>query len=212
MFEAIEIVHLDAPISAMFALAIINLGLIVWMKHRFPREWRLAGWAFQNIRRIWQRGADETPRTGGVIVAHIQGVIALAIISLGCIDNLLPGLVLGVIIVMVRLSSVEIFRRFKKLQLLIKETTDIDRHLRTWMAASVSLIAIVLALRPQFNTEVGTYLLLFTWMFWSLFRFLRVFQTSVKRLSRFSLAIMYLCALEIFPTVFIIRLVIASLS
>ena len=114
MFEAIEIVHLDAPISAMFALAIINLGLIVWMKHRFPREWRLAGWAFQNIRRIWQRGADETPRTGGVIVAHIQGVIALAIISLGCIDNLLPGLVLGVIIVMVRLSSVEIFRRFKK--------------------------------------------------------------------------------------------------
>ena len=212
MFEAIEIVHLDAPISAMFALAIINLGLIVWMKHRFPREWRLAGWAFQKIRRIWQRGADETPRTGGVIVAHIQGVIALAIISLGCIDNLLPGLVLGVIIVMVRLSSVEIFRRFKKLELLIKETTDIDRHLRTWMAASVSLIAIVLALRPQFNTEVGTYLLLFTWMFWSLFRFLRVFQTSLKRLSRFSLAIMYLCALEIFPAVFIIRIVIASLS
>jgi hypothetical protein len=49
MFEDIEILHLDAPIITMFALAIVNLGLLVWLKHGFPREWRLAGWAGKEV-------------------------------------------------------------------------------------------------------------------------------------------------------------------
>ena len=52
MFEDIEILHLDAPITKMFALAIVNLGLLVWLKNGFPREWRLAGWALLDVRRI----------------------------------------------------------------------------------------------------------------------------------------------------------------
>jgi hypothetical protein len=210
MFEDIEILHLDAPISTMFALAIVNLGLIVWLKHGFPREWRLAGWALLNVRRIWQRSADEAPRTGGVIIAHIQGVIALATISYACLNNVLQGFALGAIIVFVRLFTVQVLSRFKKLRLLIKESTDIDRHLRTWMAASVSVIAIFLSLRSQWNSDVGCNLLLSTWIFWSGFRLWRVFQTSIKRLSRYSFAFVYLCALEILPTVLIIRLVINS--
>ena len=210
MFEDIEILHLDAPISTMFALAIVNLGLIVWLKHGFPREWRLAGWALLNVRRIWQRSADEAPRTGGVIIAHIQGVIALATISYACLNNVLQGFALGAIIVFVRLFTVQVLSRFKKLRLLIKESTDIDRHLRTWMAASVSVIAIFLSLRSQWNSDVGCNLLLSTWIFWSSFRLWRVFQTSIKRLSRYSFAFVYLCALEILPTVLIIRLVINS--
>ena len=210
MFEDIEILHLDAPISTMFALAIVNLGLIVWLKHGFPREWRLAGWALLNVRRIWQRSADEAPRTGGVIIAHIQGVIALATISYACLNNVLQGFALGAIIVFVRLFTVQVLSRFKKLRLLIKESTDIDRHLRTWMAASVSVIAIFLSLRSQWHSDVGCNLLLSTWIFWSGFRLWRVFQTSIKRLSRYSFAFVYLCALEILPTVLIIRLVINS--
>jgi hypothetical protein len=210
MFEDIEILHLDAPISTMFALAIVNLGLIVWLKHGFPREWRLAGWALLNVRRIWQRSADEAPRTGGVIIAHIQGVIALATISYACLNNVLQGFALGAIIVFVRLFTVQVLSRFKNLRLLIKESTDIDRHLRTWMAASVSVIAIFLSLRSQWNSDVGCNLLLSTWIFWSGFRLWRVFQTSIKRLSRYSFAFVYLCALEILPTVLIIRLVINS--
>lgn len=210
MFEDIEILHLDAPISTMFALAIVNLGLIVWLKHGFPREWRLAGWALLNVRRIWQRSADEAPRTGGVIIAHIQGVIALATISYACLNNVLQGFALGAIIVFVRLFTVQVLSRFNKLGLLIKESTDIDRHLRTWMAASVSVIAIFLSLRSQWHSDVGCNLLLSTWIFWSCFRLWRVFQTSIKRLSRYSFAFVYLCALEILPTVLIIRLVINS--
>jgi len=210
MFEDIEILHLDAPISTMFALAIVNLGLIVWLKHGFPREWRLAGWALLNVRRIWQRSADEAPRTGGVIIAHIQGVIALATISYACLNNVLHGFALGAIIVFVRLFTVQVLSRFIKLRLLIKESTDIDRHLRTWMAATVSVIAIILSLRSQWHSDVGCNLLLSTWIFWSCFRLWRVFQTSIKRLSIFSFAIMYLCGLEILPNVFIILLVINS--
>jgi hypothetical protein len=210
MFEDIEILHLDAPISTMFALAIVNLGLIVWLKHGFPREWRLAGWALLNVRRIWQRSADEAPRTGGVIIAHIQGVIALGTISYACLNNVLHGFALGAIIVFVRLFTVQVLSRFIKLRLLIKESTDIDRHLRTWMAATVSVIAIILSLRSQLHSDVGCNLLLSTWIFWSCFRLWRVFQTSIKRLSIFSFAIMYLCGLEILPNVFIILLVINS--
>ena len=210
MFEDIEILHLDAPIATMFALAIVNLGLIVWLKHGFPREWSLAGWALLNVRRIWQRSADEAPRTGGVIIAHLQGVIALATISYACLNNVLQGFALGAIIVFVRLFTVQVFSRFENLRLLIKESTDIDRHLRTWMAASVSVIAIFLSLRSQWNSDVGCNLLLSTWLFWSFFRLWRVFQTSIKRLSSYSFAFVYLCGLEILPTVFIILLVINS--
>ena len=210
MFEDIEILHLDAPIATMFALAIVNLGLIVWLKHGFPREWRLAGWALLNVRRIWQRSADEAPRTGGVIIAHLQGVIALATISYACLNNVLQGFALGAIIVFVRLFTVQVFSRFENLRLLIKESTDIDRHLRTWMAASVSVIAIFISLRSQWHSDVGCSLLLSTWIFWSCLRLWRVFQTSIKRLSRYSFAFVYLCGLEILPTVFIILLVINS--
>ena len=210
MFEDTEILHLDAPIITMFALAIVNLGLLVWLKHGFPREWRLAGWALLDVRRIWQRSADEAPRTGGVIIAHIQGVIALATISYACLNNVLHGFALGAIIVFVRLFTVQVLSRFIKLRLLIKESTDIDRHLKTWMAVSVSVIAIFLSLRSQWHSIVGCNLLLSTWMFWSSFRVWRVFQTSIKRLSRYSFAFMYLCSLEILPTVFIILLVINS--
>ena len=212
MFEDIEILHLDAPNTTMFALAIVNLGLIVWLKHGFPREWRLAGWAFLNVRRIWQRSADEAPRTGGVIIAHFQGILALATISYACINNFLQGFVLGVLIVFVRLFTVGVLSRFKKLELVIKESTDIDRHLRTWMAASVSVIAILLSLLSPLNTDVGCNLLLSTWLFWSFFRIWRVFQTSINRISRYSFAFVYLCSLEILPTLFIILVVIDSLS
>jgi hypothetical protein len=207
MFEDIEILHLDAPIATMFALAIVNLGLIVWLKHGFPREWSLAGWALLNVRRIWQRSADEAPRTGGVIIAHLQGVIALATISYACLNNVLQGFALGAIIVFVRLFTVQVLSRFENLRLLIKESTDIDRHLRTWMAASVSVIAIFISL---WNSDVGCNLLLSTWIFWSCLRLWRVFQTSIKRLSSYSFAFVYLCGLEILPTVFIILLVINS--
>lgn len=210
MFEDIEILHLDAPIITMFALAIVNLVLLVWLKHGFPREWRLAGWALLDVRRIWQRSADEAPRTGGVIIAHIQGVIALATISYACLNNVLQGFALGTIIVFVRLFTVEVLSRFNKIELLIKESTDLDRHLRTWLAASVSVIAIFLSLRSQWHSDMGCNLLLSTWIFWSCFRLWRVFQTSIKRLSRYSFAFVYLCGLEILPTVFIILLVINS--
>tara|TARA_B100000767_G_C19703485_1_gene509445 strand:+ start:537 stop:1175 length:639 start_codon:yes stop_codon:yes gene_type:complete len=212
MFEDIQITHLDSPAGAMFALAVVNLALMVWLKHGFPREWRLAGWALLDVRRIWQRSADEAPRTGGVIIAHIQGGIALATISYACLDNAIQGFALGAVIVVVRLIAVQVFGRFTLLELLVKESADIDRHLRTWMAGSVSVIAIVLSLRSQLNEDVGCNLLLSAWMVWSLFRFWRVFQTSINRLSRYSFAIVYLCSLEIIPTAFIIRLVISSLS
>jgi hypothetical protein len=211
MFEDIEITHLDAPINTLFALAVVNLGLIVWLKHGFPREWKLAEWALIDIRRIWQRGADEAPRTGGVIIAHIQGIIALATISFACLNNVLQGVVLGTVIVFVRLVTVLALRKFEKLELLIKESTDIDRHLRTWLATSISVIALFLSLRSQWNSDVGCHLLLSTWAFWSFFRLWRVFQTSMKRLSEFLFAFVYLCSLEILPTVFIIQLVINSL-
>ena len=101
---------------------------------------------------------------------------------------------------------------FSRTHLISKDQIDIDRHLRTWMAATVGALAIVFSLLPQLLSLIGFEVFLLTWGGWTLVRFWRVFQTSKRRLSHFWWRIVYLCALEILPVLFIIQFIMNMLQ
>lgn len=217
MYESIEINHLDAPLILLFSTSILIGSLLLWLRHGFPREWRLAVWVLSDVKRVWHRSAEETPRTGGVIIAHLLGIIAVSTISLGCASALeidIPtykflaaGSALGLITLSFRLLTRWVLGRFSKTQLMSKDQIDIDRHLRTWMSATVGGLALVLSLKPQWLSLVGAEGFILTWGLWTLFRFWRIFQTSRRRFSRFWWRITYLCALEILPVLLIIQFI-----
>lgn len=217
MYKGIEINQLDTPLHVLFSLSLVIGILLIWLRHGFPREWRLAGWALTDVRRIWQRSADEAPRTGGVIISHLLGIIAVTTILLGCVTALeinMPayktlalGSAIGTVTLSYRLFTQWILCFFSRTYLISKDQIDIDRHLRTWMAATVGALAIVFSLLPQLLMLLGSEVLLLTWGGWTVVRFWRVFQTSKRRLSHFWWRIVYLCALEILPVFFIIQFI-----
>jgi len=217
MYESIEINHLDTPLIVLFSLSLATGLLLMWLRHGFPREWRLAGWVLNDVRRIWQRSAEEAPRTGGVIIAHLLGIIAVTTISLGCVTALeinLPtyktlaiGSALGTVTLSYRLLIKWVLACFFRTKLIAKDQIDTDRHLRTWMSATVGALALVFSLLPKWLTILGSEVFILTWGGWTLFRFWRIFQTSKRRLSHFWWRIVYLCALEILPVLIIIQFI-----
>ena len=217
MYESIEINHLDAPLIVLFSLSLAIGVLLIWLRHGFPREWRLAGWVLSDVRRVWQRSAEEAPRTGGVIIAHLLGILAVTTISLGCVTALginLPayktlaiGSALGSVTLLYRLLIQWVLVRFSRTKLIAKDQIDIDRHLRTWMSATVGALALVFSLLPQLLSILGSEVFILTWGGWTLLRFWRIFQTSKRRLSYFWWRIVYICALEILPVLIIIQFI-----
>ena len=221
MYEGIEINHLDTPLLVLFILSLVIGILLMWLRHGFPREWRLAGWVLIDVRRIWQRSADEAPRTGGVIIAHLLGIIAVTTMSLGCVTaleinfpiykTLAIGSALGTVTLSYRLFTQWILSLFQRTQLISKDQIDIDRHLRTWLSATVGALALVFSLLPQLLSLLGLEVFILTWGGWTLCRFWRVFQTSKRRLPHFWWRIVYLCALEILPVLIIIQFIMTML-
>ena len=217
MYESIEINHLDTPLIVLFSSSLLIGSLLLWLRHSFPREWRLAIWVLSDVKRVWQRSAEEAPRTGGVIIAHLLGIVAISTISLGCASALeidLPtyktfaaGSVFGMVTLSFRLLTRWGLMQFPKTQLISKDQIDIDRHLRTWMSATVGGLALIFSLRPQWLSLVGAEGFILTWGLWTFFRFWRIFQTSKRRFSRYWWRIVYLCALEILPAIIIIQFI-----
>lgn len=222
MYESIEINHLDAPLIVLFSTSLLIGSLLLWLRHSFPREWRLAIWVLSDVKRVWQRSAEETPRTGGVIIAHLLGIIAISTISLGCASALeidLPtykifaaGSVLGMVTLSFRLLTKWVLMQFPTTKLISKDQIDIDRHLRTWMSATVGGLALIFSLRPDWLSLVGAGGFILTWGLWTLFRFWRILQTSKRRLSNFWWRIVYLCGLEILPAIIIIQFIMNMLN
>ena len=221
MYEGIEINHLDTPLHVLFSLSLVIGILLIWLRHGFPREWRLAGWVISDVRRIWQRSADEAPRTGGVIIAHVLGIMAVTTIALGfataleinvpAYKTLAIGSALGTVTLSYRLLAQWVLGLIPRTKLISKDQIDIDRHLRTWLSASVGALAIVFSLLPQLLAILGADVFILTWGGWTLFRLLRVFQTSKRGLPHFWWRIVYLCALEILPVAIVIQFIMTIL-
>ena len=221
MYEGIEINHLDTPLHVLFSLSLVIGILLIWLRHGFPREWRLAGWVISDVRRIWQRSADEAPRTGGVIIAHLLGIMAVTTIALGvataleinvpAYKTLAIGSALGAVTLSYRLLSQWVLGLVPRTKLISKDQIDIDRHLRTWLSAIVGALAIVFSLLPQLLAILGADVFILTWGGWTLFRLLRVFQTSKRGLPHFWWRIVYLCALEILPVAIVIQFIMSIL-
>ena len=209
MFEGTPIVHHDAPDIYLFVIALVTLGLLVCIRQRFLKEWRLADWLINNINRIWQRGADEVPQAEGILVNHLCGIIALGTIA--WFDwPIYIGISVGAVVVMSKQIMFWILSLIPKISQLGNEHSIIDRLTRLWMSAGIGVLALVLSLVPSPENYHPLILFSATWGLSVLFRWYRVFQSANRRLNRIFYSFLYLCALEIFPVLAFIVLVKAS--
>ena len=209
MFDGTPIVKLDSPDLFLFTLALAVLGMVVWVRQGFLKEWRLADWLIYSINRIWQRGADEVPQAEGIFVNHIAGILSLSLI--GWFD--LPiyiGLGVAFSIVISRQIMFWVIRQIPRIAQLGNEHSIIDRLCRFWMSTCIGGVALVFSLIP--SPENFSPFLVFgvIWIVSLLFRWFRVIQSANRRLHSFSYSFLYLCALEIFPVLAFIKLMSAS--
>ena len=71
MFEGMPL-----PISPLHVYAlplwicVFGLGATALLKVQFDREWALTMWTAYQVKRVWQRLADESARTGGTLTSH----------------------------------------------------------------------------------------------------------------------------------------------
>ena len=198
MFEGIPIIKLDAPDLYLFCIALVLLGLVVWIRQGFLKEWRLADWLINNINRIWQRGADEVPQTEGILVSHLAGIISLATIS-WYNWPILMGLAVGVGLIILKQIMFWALSLISKTSQLSSEHNIIDRLTRMWMSSGIGALALVFSLIPEPENYCPLLLFSIAWTISIIFRWFRVFQSAKRRLNSFFYSFLYLCALEIFP-------------
>jgi hypothetical protein len=207
MFEGIPHIYLDSPETSLFIVSVISCALIVWIRQGFIKEWKLADLTLNNINRIWQRGADEVPQTEGIIVSHIVGIIAYGILAWHLWTFWL-GVATGVALLILRQTLYWILGLVSKTSILSKEHNIIDRVIRMWMSAVLSLGSILVSLLPC-TLLVHPELLFFSiWCLWTIFRWYRVFQSALRRFNRLSHSFLYLCALEILPVCVFVQVMI----
>jgi hypothetical protein len=198
MFEGTPISHFNSPDIFLFTISLTILGIIVWIRQGFLKEWRLADWLINNMNRIWQRGADEVPQAEGILVNHLAGIIALSTITWFDLPFYI-SLGIGAGIVISRQIMFSVLGVIHKTSQLGNEHNIIDRLSRLWMSAGIGAIALILSLIPSHENFNPLLLFLVVWGMSILFRWFRVFQSAKRRLHSFSYSFLYLCALEIFP-------------
>ena len=211
MFEGTPHVYLDAPNSWLFAISILCCGLVMWIRQSYLKEWKLADWAFNNINRVWQRGADEVPQAEGIIISHLAGILAYGILAWE-IWSLFIGLAVGLVLLVLRQVLFQIISLFPKTHILSKEHNIIDRVTRMWMSLAVGGSAVIIALLPDTSFFPSNIILFSIWGASVLFRWYRVFQSAKRRLHRYSNSFLYLCALEILPVLVFVQVMITALK
>ena len=82
MFEGMPL-----PISPLHVYAlplwicVFGVGATALLRVQFDREWALTMWTAYQIKRVWQRLADESARTGGTLTSHAIGLLAWALLG-----------------------------------------------------------------------------------------------------------------------------------
>jgi|TARA_B110000116_G_C16787845_1_gene561980 hypothetical protein len=206
MLEIMPHENIDSPDVVLFLLSLVLIGLVVWVKHGFLREWRMARWVIKDVKRIWQRGADEVPQTEGIIISHFIGMMGM----LGILSRLIDvSIAAGVVVCLFAIRQISglILSWVLGYDQLSREHLSVDRHMKMWLGLSVAIYTMIVSLQPENSPLQHMGVFIAMWLFWVFFRMVRAFQTARKRFDSIMYSFLYLCALEILPIIVLTLLV-----
>ena len=74
MFEGMPLPMSPLHVYALpLWICVFGVGATALLRVQFDREWALTMWTAYQIKRVWQRLADESARTGGTLTSHAIG-------------------------------------------------------------------------------------------------------------------------------------------
>ena len=82
MFEGMPLPISPLHVYALpLGICVFGVGATALLRVQFDREWALTMWTAYQIKRVWQRLADESARTGGTLTSHAIGLLAWALLG-----------------------------------------------------------------------------------------------------------------------------------
>lgn len=203
-------------------IAFAGLCATAVLRVQFEREWALTMWSAHNIKRVWQRLADESARTGGTLTSHTMGILAWALLgSLWGIEHsetwgdgtAVKGAWMGAGLGLTTLISRQLAGWIGAWVTLEREAVErgfeLDRHMRNWLLWI--LIAFVFWELGQFEgfahrAEMGNHAAVVWWV-WLGLKWVRQIQSLLHKRLQIGWGIAYICTLEIGPSVLLFEYV-----
>ena len=220
MFEGNPIPHASYDLLIAI-LASITLGMVatVMLRIRFEREWSLTLWTAYNIKRVWQRLADESARTGGTLTSHALGVFAWCILGSAwslsqadySLDNLWLGMgyggLIGVGSLLLRATAAALGGWITSAPAATSRGLEIDRHMRNWLFWLLVILCVFhLGQNIQFDRRhILWSTVVSAWWIWLSLKWLRQLQSVVHSGLHFGWGIVYICTFEIGPTYLLLK-------
>ena len=216
MFEGMPL-----PISPIHVYALplwicaFGMGATALLRVQFDREWALTMWTAYQIKRVWQRLADESARTGGTLTSHTMGILTWALLGslwginaseTSAIEAVGNGAMWGALVGLITLVSRQVGGSLGAWVTLEREAIErgfeVDRHMRNWLLWV--LIALVGWELTQFNGFENRGEMWFhvctVWWVWLGLKWLRQFQSVLNKRLHIGWGIAYICTLEIGPS------------
>lgn len=187
---------------------VISFALIVLLRARFDREWQLTVWSWGDIRRVWKRLPNESARSGGVLISHMIGWSAWGMAGAtwwhaAPLMGFGRGLLMGAAAFGLRALSTAFGRWLTGESEVFENSAELDRHLRSGLAALFALGILGLAIREPHaqGWAASAHNLLWIWAGWLVIKWFRGLQLMFHRRIAIGWGIAYLCTLEITPTI-----------
>lgn len=216
MFEGMPL-----PISPLHVYALplwicaFGMGATALLRVQFDREWALTMWTTYQIKRVWQRLADESARTGGTLTSHTMGILTWALLGslwgvnaseTSAVEAASNGAMWGALVGLTTLVSRQVGGSLGAWVTLEREAIErgfeVDRHMRNWLLWV--LIGLVGWELTQFNGfenrgEMWSHVCTVWWV-WLGLKWLRQFQSVLNKRLHIGWGIAYICTLEIGPS------------
>jgi hypothetical protein len=205
-------------LSVTVWIALCGLAATVMLRSRFEREWALTLWSAAQIKRVWQRLADESARTGGTLTSHLIGVIAWAILGslwgLKHSDVLDPmahwigagwGALLGLATLILRHVGGAVGALVTLERESVERGFEVDRHMRNWWFWILCVfILFELTQHTGFaQRKVVWEHVISLWWIWLSLKWLRQLQSIAHKRLHFGWGIAYICTFEIGPALWL---------
>ena len=167
------------------------------------------------IKRVWQRLADESARTGGTLTSHAMGILTWALLGslwgvnaseTSAVEAAGNGAMWGGLIGFITLISRQIGGWIGAWVTLEREAIErgfeVDRHMRNWLLwALIMLVVWELTQFNGFENRGGMWSHACTvWWVWLGLKWLRQFQSVLNKRLHIGWGIAYICTLEIGPS------------
>lgn len=216
MFEGmpLPISPLDVYTLPLWICA-FGMGATALLRVQFDREWALTMWTAYQIKRVWQRLADESARTGGTLTSHAMGILTWALLGslwgvntseTSAVEAAGNGAMWGASLGLITLVSRQVGGWIGAWVTLEREAIErgfeVDRHMRNWLLWAMT--ALVVWELTQFNGfenrgEMWSHVCTVWWV-WLGLKWLRQFQSVLNKRLHIGWGIAYICTLEIGPS------------